>query len=139
MLQMRMFFAFIKVLSTLHIMSLSTSAMSTVFQRYFCTYRLLLENVVGALLWYTFVCLFFWVGLGFKFRLCACKAGTFLLEPYLLSILLWLFWRWGFSKYLPEMSLNLNSPNLSPSSWDYRHESLVPGLIPLLKLESQGW
>jgi hypothetical protein len=26
------------------------------------------------------------------------KAGTLLLEPYLQSILLWLFWRWGLSE-----------------------------------------
>jgi hypothetical protein len=31
--------------------------------------------------------------LGFEFR-ASCKAGTLLLEPYLQSILVWLFWRW---------------------------------------------
>jgi hypothetical protein len=32
---------------------------------------------------------------GLKSRLCTCKTHTFLHEPHLQSILLWLFWRWG--------------------------------------------
>jgi hypothetical protein len=50
------------------------------------------------------------------------------LEPLLQSILLWLFWRWGLLEYLPRFASNLNPLNLSlPSSWHYKHESLVPG------------
>jgi hypothetical protein len=44
--------------------------------------------------------------------------------------LLWLFWRWGISNYLPGLASNLSPPNLSLlSSYDYRLEPLVPGLI----------
>jgi hypothetical protein len=48
---------------------------------------------------YKIICpfLFLW-GWGGEFKtssLHACKAGTLLLEPNLLSILLWLFWKWG--------------------------------------------
>jgi hypothetical protein len=40
-----------------------------------------------------------------------------MLYPHLQSILLWLFWRWGLSNYLPGLSLNLHSSDLSlPSS-----------------------
>jgi hypothetical protein len=47
-----------------------------------------------------------------------CKAVTLPLEPHLQSILLWLFWRWGFWNYLPGLALNRNPPDLSlPSSW----------------------
>jgi hypothetical protein len=38
---------------------------------------------------------FNWRDWGLNWGLCACKAGTLLLEPQLQSILLWLFWRWG--------------------------------------------
>jgi hypothetical protein len=34
---------------------------------------------------------FFWVGLGFELKLCACKGGTLMLEPHHQFILLWLF------------------------------------------------
>jgi hypothetical protein len=37
----------------------------------------------------------FSVVLGLNTGLCICKAGALLLEPYLQSILLWLYWRWG--------------------------------------------
>jgi hypothetical protein len=41
------------------------------------------------------VVFFFLVGLGFELGLCTCKEDTFLLEPHLQSVLVWLFWRWG--------------------------------------------
>jgi hypothetical protein len=44
----------------------------------------------------------------FKWWLHACKADTLLLEPHLQSILLWLFWRWGLTNYLPGLALNHN-------------------------------
>jgi hypothetical protein len=43
---------------------------------------------------YLFICLFWW-DWGLKTGLWACKAGTLLIEPHLLSILPWLFWKWG--------------------------------------------
>jgi hypothetical protein len=44
--------------------------------------------------------------------------------------LLWLFWRWGLTNYLPGLASHLDPPNPSlPSSWDYRCEPLVPGLL----------
>jgi hypothetical protein len=60
-----------------------------------------------------YVCVYkyiFWgVGLGFKLRLWACKAGALSLELHLQSILLWLFWRWGgLTNCLPALALNCN-------------------------------
>jgi hypothetical protein len=37
-----------------------------------------------------------------------CKVGAVLLETHLQSILLWLFWRWAVSKYLPGLILTLD-------------------------------
>jgi hypothetical protein len=37
------------------------------------------------------------------------KAGTLQLEPHLQSFLLWLFWRWGLSNYLPGLAILLIS------------------------------
>jgi hypothetical protein len=42
-----------------------------------------------------------------------CKTGVPSLEPLFQYILRWLFWRWFFSNYLPGLSLNWDSPNLS--------------------------
>jgi hypothetical protein len=54
-----------------------------------------------------------------------CKASILLFEPHLLSISLWLFWRWGLINYLSGLTLN-HSPDLSlPSSKDYRYEPPV--------------
>jgi hypothetical protein len=41
------------------------------------------------------------------------KAGALLLEPYLHSILLWLFWRWGLTNYLLGPALKAYPPSLS--------------------------
>jgi hypothetical protein len=51
------------------------------------------------------------VRLGFEFKtLClqtgTCKAGNALLEPYLQSIFLCLFWRWDLINYLPGLASN---------------------------------
>jgi hypothetical protein len=46
-------------------------------------------------------------------RLCPCKVGASPLEPLLRSILLWLFWRWGLTNYLPRLISSLNPPDLS--------------------------
>jgi hypothetical protein len=64
----------------------------------------------------------------FNSGLCACKGGVLLLGPYLQSILVCLFWKWGLMNYLPGLASNLNPPNPNLlSSWDYRHEPPVPG------------
>jgi hypothetical protein len=47
---------------------------------------------------------FFFVGLGFEFRVCACKAGALPLEAHFRFIVLWLFWRWGLANDLPELA-----------------------------------
>jgi hypothetical protein len=44
--------------------------------------------------------------------LCACKAGALSLELYLLSILLWLFCKWGLVNYLLGLASNLDPPDL---------------------------
>jgi hypothetical protein len=49
--------------------------------------------------------LFFWWDWGLDSRVHACKAGTLSLEPQLLSILLWLFWRWGLANFLSQAGL----------------------------------
>jgi hypothetical protein len=47
--------------------------------------------------------------------------------------LLWLFWKWGLSNYLPGLVLNFDPPKLSLlSSWGCAHEPLAPGSsVPL--------
>jgi hypothetical protein len=79
------------------------------------------------------------VGLGFEFRAVGLQSRSLPLEPHLQAILLWLFWRWGgLRNCLSGLALNLDPPHLSlPSSWDYRHEPLVPDLI-LKLLMSKG-
>jgi hypothetical protein len=60
---------------------------------------------------------------GFMFR---CSK----LEPHIQSILLWLFWRWGFRNYLPGLASSLDPPDLSLlSSYDYRREPPGPGFF----------
>jgi hypothetical protein len=57
-------------------------------------------------------------GLGFELRtLCkgdTHKTGTLLLEPHILSILVWLFWRWGFHEVFAQVGLEL--PSSQPQS-----------------------
>jgi hypothetical protein len=43
----------------------------------------------------------------------ACTVDALLLEPYLQSILHWLFWRLGLLKYLPKVASNHETPDLS--------------------------
>jgi hypothetical protein len=70
--------------------------------------------------------LFFLWDLSLNSECRACKAGTLPLESHLLSILFWLFWRWGgdFLKYL--CCSNCNPPDLSLRSYDYRCEPPAP-------------
>jgi hypothetical protein len=44
------------------------------------------------------------MGWGFELR------GVIPLKPYLQSILLWLFWRWGLTNYLPRLFSNAILP-----------------------------
>jgi hypothetical protein len=68
------------------------------------------------------------VGVEFEFRALNWQRGAVLLEPHLLSILLWLFWRWGLTNYLLRLASNNNPPNLSlPSSQNYRSKPPAPG------------
>jgi hypothetical protein len=60
--------------------------------------------------------LFFWWGWSLNSGLCTYKAGTLLLEAYLQSILLWLFWRWGSGELFAQVSLK------SWSSWSQPSE-----------------
>jgi hypothetical protein len=56
-----------------------------------------------------FVCLFVLVGWGLNPGLHTCKAGALALETHLQSILLWLFWKWGLTSYLPGADCKLCS------------------------------
>jgi hypothetical protein len=47
---------------------------------------------------------FFWWDWSLNSGICAWKAGALPLEPHFQSILLWLFWRWGITKYLPRLA-----------------------------------
>jgi hypothetical protein len=54
---------------------------------------------------------------------CVCDWGlnsglpALLLEPYLQSILFWLFWRWDLTNYLPGLTSNCDLSHLNlPSS-----------------------
>jgi hypothetical protein len=59
-------------------------------------------------------------GLGFELRALA----------HLQPILLWLFWRWGLTNYLPGLTLIQDLPGLNfPNSSDYRCELPVPGSL----------
>jgi hypothetical protein len=53
--------------------------------------------------------------LGFELGASHLKSGAVLLEPHLQSILLCIFWRWGLEtpSYLPRVSSNCNSPDIS--------------------------
>jgi hypothetical protein len=63
---------------------------------------------------------FFFAGLG---SILAKQA----LGPHFQSILLWLFWRWALSNYLPRLVSNHSPSNLNlPSNRDYRHEPPAP-------------
>jgi hypothetical protein len=65
----------------------------------------------------------FWWEWGLNSGLCACKAGTLLLEPHLQSTLLWLF----LTNSLLGLASNHNPPDFSlPSSQDYRLEPPAP-------------
>jgi hypothetical protein len=55
----------------------------------------------------------FWWDWGLNTELCTCKAGALQFGPHLQSILLWLFWRWGFTNSLPRLALNHDLPDLS--------------------------
>jgi hypothetical protein len=48
-----------------------------------------------------FVVVFWWNSQGLNSGLGTCKADTLLLEPCLLIIWLWLFWRWGLTTICP--------------------------------------
>jgi hypothetical protein len=62
-----------------------------------------------------FVCLLtFFFFIGWVSGLHGYKAGALPLETHLQSILLWLFWRWGFRNYLPGLVLNWDPPDLKP-------------------------
>jgi hypothetical protein len=63
---------------------------------------------------YLFVLLGFLIGLVFELRTSCCQAGTLLLEPYLQSILLWLFWRWrSHELFEPWLASTCSPPDLS--------------------------
>jgi hypothetical protein len=56
------------------------------------------------------------------------QSCTLLLELHLQSILLWLFWKWGCTIYLPGLASNRNLPDLSLPNWqNYRCEPSEPG------------
>jgi hypothetical protein len=60
--------------------------------------------------------------MGFEFNVTLAKQ-TLLLEPYLRSILLWLFWRWDLKNFLPGLASNYSPPNFSfLSSEEYGHK-----------------
>jgi hypothetical protein len=64
--------------------------------------------------WILFIYLFWWYK-GLNSGLQTCKADTVPLEPHFQSIfLLWLFWRWGLTNYLPKLALS-HSPLISVS------------------------
>jgi hypothetical protein len=62
------------------------------------------------------VMVFFRWDCGLNSVLCTCKADTLPHQPCLWPILVWLFWRWGLTNYLPHLASNLDSPDLLPSS-----------------------
>jgi hypothetical protein len=71
------------------------------------------------------------VGLEFEPR------GPLLLDPHLQSIVLWLFWRWGLSNYLPRLASIQHPADLSLTH--YRCELLALGLNYFFMITFSKW
>jgi hypothetical protein len=57
-------------------------------------------------------CFLFWWDCSLNSGLHACKAGTLPLDAALQSILLWIFWRWGFVNYLLRLDSEQDTPDV---------------------------